>query len=279
MLPATKQISTRAMPSIIERLLIRLLKATNTDLLPHAHVQIGVGHNTYQSGEEYILREVIKSVLKREPEIIFDVGANVGEYAGQLAGYFPGAKIYCFEPLPNNYESLVHNTTGLNTTNILTAVGSGEGTLKLHIGEDNTNGQMATAHRESLETVFSFVGKKIDTIEVPLTTLDIFCGNTIKRIDFLKIDVEGHEYEVLKGAANLLKADKISIIQFEFNEFNIFSRTFMFDFYQVLKKYTLYRVMPQNKIRPMGPYNSALEIFRYQNILAIHNSLDYAPAK
>ena len=267
------------MPSIIERLLIRLLKATNTELLPHAHVQIGVGHNTYQSGEEYILKEVIKSALKRNPEVIFDVGANVGDYAGQLAEHFPAAKIYCFEPVPKNYESLVQNTQGLNTTNILSAVGSQVGTLKLHIGEDNTNGQMATAHRESLETVFSFVGKKIDTVEVPMTTLDIFCGDTINQIDFLKIDVEGHEYEVLKGAANLIEADKISIIQFEFNEFNIFSRTFMFDFYQVLKNYTLYRVMPQNKIRPMGAYNSALEIFRYQNILAIHNALNYVPPK
>jgi hypothetical protein len=45
-------------------------------LLNHAHIQLGVGHNTYQSGEEYVLKTVIKDALKKDPLTVFDVGAN-----------------------------------------------------------------------------------------------------------------------------------------------------------------------------------------------------------
>jgi hypothetical protein len=108
-----------------------------------------------------------------------------------------------------------------------------------------------------------------------MITVDSYCENKIDRIDFMKIDVEGHEFEVLKGAVNMINDSRVSMIQFEFNEFNIFSKTFFRDYYRILKDYKLYRIMPQNRLLPMGEYDSSHEIFRYQNILAIHNSLNY----
>lgn len=261
------------MISYIERLFIKVLKLLKTDLLVHAHVQIGVGHNTYQSGEEYVIKHVIKKVLNRDPEVIFDVGANIGEYAKILAATFPLAHIYCFEPVPANFANLANNTKGLNTINTLTALGSRSGTLTLHIGANNDDGSMATAYEATLQTFFPFAGEVNQVVETPMTTLDEFCENKIDEIDFLKIDVEGYELEVLKGAIKLIKENRIKIIQFEFGEHNIFSKSFMYDFYQTLKSYTFYRIAPQNKIIPMGAYNPSLEIFRYQNILAIHNTL------
>jgi FkbM family methyltransferase len=262
------------MTKLVERACIKLLKLLKTDLLAHAHVQIGVGHNTYVSGEEFVIEKVIVNALNRVPGIICDVGANVGDYAKLLRSAFPLATIYCFEPVPKNFEQLEKNTEDLNTNNILTALGSKTGVLKLYLGENNDDGAMATAYKDTLETFFPFVGQVNKTVETPVTTLDTFFKDK-PRIDFLKIDVEGHELEVLKGAIELINDNRIDIIQFEFGEFNIFSKSFIFDFYQILSHYTLYRIMPQNKLTPMGNYNSSLEVFKYQNILAINNNLNY----
>jgi FkbM family methyltransferase len=264
------------MKFIIERFFIKILKIKKTDLLAHAHVQIGVGHNTYQSGEENFIKNVLFRILKKEPKIILDVGANSGEYAMMLADRFKSAKIYCFEPIPANYQNLIKNTAGLNTINILSAVGSQKGNIKLYMGEKNTDGTMATSYKEILDTIFSFLGDVNQVIDSPVITIDDFFGDQTDEIDFLKIDVEGHELEVLKGASDHVNKNKIKVIQFEFNEFNIFSKSFMKDFYQLLNAYNFYRIMPSGSLYPMGSYSTSHEIFRYQNILAIHNTLNYA---
>jgi FkbM family methyltransferase len=265
------------MKQLFERIFIKLLKKMKVDLLAHAHVQIGVGHNTYNSGEDYVINDVIATALGSEPKTVFDVGANIGEYAKMISNRFPNALVYCFEPIPATFQILSESTTGLNTINTQAALGSSAGSIDIHMGGGNSDGSMASVYKTPLETIFSFVGEVNQTISVPITTLDEFCKDISANIDFLKIDVEGHELEVLKGAANLIKEDKISLIQFEFNEFNMFSKTFMFDFYRTLPQFDFYRIMPGSRLLPMGEYNSSLEIFRYQNILAINKKLNYKP--
>lgn len=69
------------------------------------------------------------------------------------------------------------------------------------------------------------------TEEVKLTTLDLYCTkNNITKIDLLKLDVEGHEINALKGGTEMINSDKVSIIQFEFSGCNIDSRTYFQDF-------------------------------------------------
>jgi hypothetical protein len=87
-------------------------------------------------------------------------------------------------------------------------------------------------------------------------------------IDFLKIDTEGHELAVLKGAKNLIAQQKIQLIQFEFNEMNVVSRTYMRDFVELLSNYQLHRVVPDGYF-PLNNCVQDIEIFGFQNILAI----------
>ncbi len=264
------------MKRIIERVIIKLAKYLNVNLLKHAHVQIGVGHNTYSSGEQHVIEVVLEKVLKKEPAVIFDVGANIGDYAKMLRNKFTTADLYCFEPILENFEQLKLNTQNLNIKYQNVAVGSTNDIITLYKGSNDTDGAMITAYKDTLTEIFSFAGQPDQSIKCKLITIDSFCEDKIEAIDFLKIDVEGHELEVLKGAAKMINDHKISIIQFEFNEFNIFSKTFFYDYYKILKDYKLYRIMPQNKLLYMGEYNSIHEIFRYQNILAIHKTLNYS---
>jgi hypothetical protein len=84
----------------------------------------------------------------------------------------------------------------------------------------------------------------------------------------LKIDVEGHELNVLKGAAELLSSRRINFIQFEFGEADIDSRTYLRDFFDLLSdNYDFFRIVPHG-LRPIGAYSSAHEVFATINYLA-----------
>ena len=106
-------------------------------------------------------------------------------------------------------------------------------------------------------------------IVVNQVKLDSFCEQQmIDEVDFLKIDVEGGELEVLRGASNLLEEKKIKVIQFEFNAMNVLSRSFLKDFYNILGGYAIFRLLPDGLVA-LGAWNPANEIFRYQNLVAI----------
>ena len=107
--------------------------------------------------------------------------------------------------------------------------------------------------------------------DISVTTLDAFVAERgIERIDLLKVDVEGGELEVLRGATDTLQRKMINAIHFEFNETNVVSRVFMKDFYEMLPDYDFYRMLPDGLV-PMGIYYPIIaEIFAYQNIAAIN---------
>jgi hypothetical protein len=112
--------------------------------------------------------------------------------------------------------------------------------------------------------------QNVQAFKFSMTTLDRFAEvEDIHVIDLLKIDTEGTELYVLKGAMRLLKKKRIRFIQFEFNEMNVYSRTFFRDFIDLLPGYTFYRLMPSGFYQ-LGPYRpSTHEIFAFQNILAV----------
>jgi hypothetical protein len=108
-----------------------------------------------------------------------------------------------------------------------------------------------------------------DTERIVVRTLDSFCAaQGINRIDFLKLDVEGHEVAILRGAKDLLELGAISMIQFEFGPANIYSRTYFYDFWSMLSdKYYLFRIIPGG-LAPITYYGEHLEIFLTTNYFA-----------
>ncbi|OGH05755.1 MAG: hypothetical protein A2W22_06600 [Candidatus Levybacteria bacterium RBG_16_35_11] len=227
------------------------------------------------TGETFLLKKLKKSFSFKT---IIDVGANDGGFAAEIRGYFPNASIYAVEPHPETFKRLskVAKEKKIFAFNI----GLGNHTEKGYLWDfaDNANlksSQPTSTLASGIKDVIEELHKqKAKAYEFKMDTLDNFAKKEkIKKIDFLKIDIEGNELSVLEGAKNLIKGNKISLIEFEFNEMNAYSRTFFKDFINLLPNFKFYRIMPKGLYK-LGPYKPIThEIFAFQNILAVKKGL------
>jgi len=168
----------------------------------------------------YFLEEEILDCWRQAAKgakVIFDVGANAGIYSLAALASEPNAVVYAFEPTPE-VASHLRQSAALNKLGKLnvqeTAVSSANGLAKLvrYRGELGTNEGM------------NFIS--VDDANgapdcVPTVRLDDFCDDHgIESIDLLKVDVQGHEHEVLLGAELLLSGGRIGTVFLELNWFD-----------------------------------------------------------
>lgn len=193
---------------------------------------------------------------RREP-VVLDVGAFQGDYglmARQMLG--PAAVIHCFEPGASR-TTIREKAAGADLNVHCVALGAASGQATLF--QDPAIPTMASLHPRALAAL-----DLTPTVSEPVsvTTLDEFCASQgLERVDLLKIDTEGTELDVLRGASRLIANRAIEVIQFEFGYGNVATRTFMRDFYELLgPTHAFYRVAPRGMIA-LGPYDLALEVF------------------
>jgi FkbM family methyltransferase len=258
-----------------ESLLIYSAKTVNINLHIHGLIQNG-GLSSFDqqiNGEQLFIEKTLATLLKTEAKpMFFDVGANIGDFSLELSKCFPNAEIHSFEPVKTTFDILAKNSNGrfvkLHNIGFSDKKGKGELFNTLY----KTNNTIASIYKDVFPDVFKN-DDELGSIEFEMDTIDDFChSSNIESIDFLKIDVEGHELSVLKGASNLLSGYQIKIIQFEFNSHNVHSRVFLRDFYLVLKDFEFYRIVPGGMIA-LGEYNHINEIFMLQNIVAVRKDL------
>ncbi|MEM2174188.1 MAG: FkbM family methyltransferase [Candidatus Micrarchaeia archaeon] len=242
-------------------------------LISLAGMNIGMGSHIQQSGELQALKYVKSKLLTiKEDKVIFDVGANVGNYARYIIKILSGLnfRLYCFEPLPEAYLQLTKSLSPyMHTNNIyIYNFGFSDTKGKAIIHYNNNNLGLASLYQRRLEH-YGDVNLLKQTVEIELQTIDEFVAEeNLEHIHLLKLDVEGHEYKVLMGAKRLLNEGRIKFIQFEFGGCNIDSRTYFQDFWYLLKdKYSIYRIM-RNGLYPIKRYSELLEIFTTTNYFA-----------
>ena len=253
-----------------ELLINFLIKKKKINLLFYTYHQMGIH---VDGGEEYFINNILPFYNpEQKGTIFFDVGSNVGNYSSSLKQKFDDVEIHCFEPVKSTFEKLTANEllkSGCTFNNF--ALGDHPQTIEIFRPKTSTLSPLATVYKDVLATLFN--EKDIESEQISINTIDNYCkDHSINAIKLLKIDTEGNDLNVLKGATNMIANDRIDIIQFEFNEMNIISRVFLKDFYELLQNFDFYRLSPTSLI-PLGPYSSLNEIFQYQNIIAINNNL------
>ena len=196
-------------------------------------------------------------------DVIFDVGANVGEWSMSAAHCWPLARIHAFEPSASTFATLEAATSGMRVTCVRTALSDQSGRVELH--EVPGMPGLSSLHARDLSTHGMVMTA---TEEVSASTLDEYCdAQHITAIDVLKLDVEGHELAVLHGARRLLSDRCIKFIQFEFGGTNIDSRTYLRDFVKLLgADFRIYRLLADG-VEPLH-YSEREEIFVTTNYLA-----------
>lgn len=221
-------------------------------------------------GSNSIMNEVAAAKKFVDGGVFFDVGGNKGIYSKELLRAF-GDKlksIHCFEPSLELFtEYLKFDDPRVFVNN--TALGSADGSGELFKVKDHSVLNSLTKRR-----LDHFNVAMTESESIKITTLDNYAhANQITKIDFLKIDVEGHELDVLHGGAKLLEGRAIECIQFEFGGCNIDTRTFFQDFWYLLVteyKYSIYRITPLG-VRRCDKYSELDEIFTTTNYLAVKN--------
>ena len=158
----------------------------------------------------------LSNALKRPIHTVFDVGAHTGSLSSEILTRYEDANLYAFEPQHSSFVKLSQN---INTTRFHPyemAVGEQSGVATFYeYGHESTINSLVPnapyAHRFERQS---------KTREVAVISIDDFClKNGVSKITVLKIDTEGHDLAVLKGATAMLQKGAIDFILFEFNDF------------------------------------------------------------
>lgn len=222
-----------------------------------------LNYDPRSNGEHWLISRLSTLPIR----CVFDVGANRGEWADVASRNFLAADIHVFEIAPGVGRVLQHKFRDAQNISVhLTGLSSQDGNLDIF--ESEGNDELSSVY--DLSNIDVYKKAKWRQVASSTTTGDLFCSrNHIDEIDFLKIDVEGAEYLVLEGFANMIERGMIGLIQFEYGmAAAMLSRRLVTDFWNLLNNagYKVGKLMPRSV--DFSPYHSALE-FKWANFIAV----------
>lgn len=219
--------------------------------------------NMTTNGEHWLVQQV----AGRAPVTAIDVGANKGEWAEAVLAIAPEAQLLCCEPIPATFAALQTAVRGPNVQLINMALSSRSGTMTINAVPDNP--YIASIYGGNL---FGD-GLERQPIELRSTTGDDLVGeHALKHIDILKIDAEGHDFEVLIGFKSSIEQGIIDFIQFEYNIFTLEAGKSLYDFFDFLSShYLVCRLLPQG-LEACG-YDATLDNFGQSNWVAVRKNI------
>jgi FkbM family methyltransferase len=179
-------------------------------------------YDCHSNGEQWLMTKLGAF----RPAVVFDVGANVGNWLTLAQATLPGAQFHAFEIVPTTFAALAERMAG-NAGVAVNNFGLSDcsGTIKMHVFDASTelSSHVAFPHGSHREIV------------CPVLRGDQYMRDKgVERIDLLKVDVEGAEHLVFAGFGAAL-GTQIDVIQFEYGMVNIITHFLLRDFYELLE--------------------------------------------
>jgi FkbM family methyltransferase len=176
--------------------ILKQRRVNGFEVLVRADLDVGrqiYCHGQYEPEESGYLRQHVRS-----SDVCLDVGANVGYYTLLMATIATSGSIHAFEPLPLTASLLKTNLLLNNIQNAVVsqvAVGDALSEVDFVVSADDAYSSLLDTGRKPV----------VARNRVTMTTLDAYCQTQrLPRVDCLKVDVEGAEEKVIRGAARLL---------------------------------------------------------------------------
>jgi len=206
-------------------------------------------------------------------DVVFDVGAYMGGWTREVFRQHRDVRAHLFEPVPTSYRRLEEEFSGeIHTGQVVVnnlAVSSREETRQIYFYTDRP--AWSTFHRRLVvEKQTTVQGPK--TLNVCTMMIEKYCREkNIERINFLKIDTEGNELEVLKGAEELLRNGRIDYLQFEYGGTFSDAGITLEDVFEYLRRmqYEMFR-LSDGAPKRITYITSAEEDYKYCNYLAVN---------
>lgn len=221
------------------------------------------GYNNYrndaESGEGFFVSKVL---APSNPKVCIDVGASVGNYTKKLLEHTQ-ATVISFEPVPAAFAQLKEATSAFGDRSAVENKGVGATNDKLVI-HYNPNALTHASFSEDVKNV-SYVTNEEKT-EVDVVSLDSYLNG--RPLDFIKIDTEGFETEVLLGAKETIAQHRPKYIQMEFNWHQMFRSHSLYSFAELLPDYEVYQLIPNGWVKrdPKDPLSS---VYHYSNFIFV----------
>jgi len=223
----------------------------------------------YRNGEYKFLHSYI-----RDNMTVIDAGAHDGTYTEYIFNLNPSVTVHCFEPTSSAYKELNARLAKeikakkLFANNVGLSTDTGDAELFIYNELDQRN----SLH---LNPAHTYDSSKLHREKINLTTLDDYIEkNNISTVDFLKIDVEGHETKVIEGAENALKNKIIKCIQFEYNNNWKAAGFTLENIFKYLKEndFNIYRLTIWGKIH-ITQFKTHLENYKHSNYIGLLESI------
>jgi FkbM family methyltransferase len=247
----------------ISKIFFRLLRSVEKRVLRAQ----GKGYGADSINDEVLAS---KMFLPKMPELLIDIGGNIGNYSAMLRKSFPLSEIHIFEPAESNIKKLVSRFEADSLIQIV------------NLAISNTNSSTLLYSDRPGSGLSSLVKRRLDHFDTSFETTESV--KTIrfedywlsklqsKTIDLVKLDIEGHELQALQGFGKALRS--INLLQFEFGGCNIDTRSFFQDFWYFFKDYSfdLHRITPFGLLQ-INDYHECDECFIATNYLAVRRKI------
>ena len=211
--------------------------------------------------------KLLQSFIKTAPKLAIDIGGNIGNYSAELRKNNFALEIHIFEPSLTNIKKLKARFKDDILVKIVpVAVSNTSGSATLFSCEPGSgSGSLTKRNLDHFNVPFDTT-EKIETIRFEDYWRNVLGGQPI---DMVKIDIEGHELDALKGFGDALYATKV--LQFEFGGCNIDTRSFFQDLWYFFQSrdFEIYRITPIGAEK-ITQYRESDEFFSTTNYIAVN---------
>lgn len=196
-------------------------------------------------------------------KIVFDIGMNYGEWSRYALSLNNNIDLHCFEPIEYYCQRAKQSDLGARATiNHLAVCEKIDETTFYAFGEGSGGSSL---YRQ--DPVNDGISDQITEIKTNTTTIDEYCSmKNIDRVDYMKIDVEGAEFDVLSGAIGMFSSRKIGMATIEYGVTWISARRYLMDIFEFSEKvgYCMLKIHSKQLVHH-DKYDKQQENYQYQN--------------